>query len=210
MVFLVLGLAGGVWYSLQPRTDQPALLCKPVNTVAQWLTTEETSQSVWGQKATDLVQQFNARCAERVGAPTADLAAQARTRVDTALHQAKALTNRPIEAVTGPDRLRIAGLGEARLLGVTVPPAKRDAAVAYLSRETAGQRLAITVATDRDPEQRPLVVVTLGDGTSLNAQLIRRGLATPWKGPGPWREWTVPTRAEVASPPRGAAEGGVP
>ncbi len=37
------------------------------------------------------------------------------------------------------------------------------------------------LATDysQDPERRPLVVVTLPEGTSVNAWLIQRGLAQP-------------------------------
>ncbi len=64
---------------------------------------------------------FGERCPETLGTRAAALAKRARTSVSQALTRAKTVTNREIQEVTGPDRLRIAGLGEAPLLGITVP-----------------------------------------------------------------------------------------
>ncbi len=104
------------------------------------------------------------------------------------LARAKTVANREIQEVAGPDRLRIAGLGETRLLGVTVAAEQREAAIAYLQQAVAGKRLAVTVAAGQDPARRPLVVVTLHEGTSVNAGLIQCSLASLWKWPGSWEQ----------------------
>ncbi len=125
------------------------------------------------------------------GTSAAALAETARTSTSQALTRAKTVTNRQIEEVTGPDRLRIAGLRETRLLGVTMPAQKDDAALVYLQHAVAGKRLAVTVAAGQDLERRPLVVVTLPEGTAVNTRLIQMRLARPWKTLGPWNAWPV-------------------
>ncbi len=154
---------------------------------------DDAPVNLWAQKITGGMTQFSELCPETLRTPAANLAERACTSSGQPLTRAKTVTNREIQKVTGLDRLRIAGLGEARLLGVTAAAEKRDAACAYLQRTVAGKRLAVTVAAGQDPERRPLVVVTLPDGTSVNAQLIRRGLAQSWKTPGPWQQWGLTT-----------------
>lgn len=185
----VLGIAGIVWHTLQPQEQQPGLVCRPVNALVQWMTADDAPESAWAQKIAGVMTRLSERCAETVGRPAAALAEKARTTASQVLTQAKTVTKRQIEEVTGPDRLRIAGLGETRLLGIMVAAEQRDAAVTYLQQTVTGKRLAVTTTTGRDPERRPLVVVTLPDGSSVNAQLIQHGLASPWKKPGPWRQW---------------------
>ena len=104
---------------------------------------------------------------------------------------AKPARQRRIIDVPAADRLIIAGLGEAPLLGITVPDEQAAAARAYLRETVAGKRLAVTVAAVRDPEKRPLVLVALEDGTLVNARLIQQGLAYPWRIPGSWDEWAT-------------------
>ncbi len=155
----------------------------------EWMTADEAPENVWAQKITAVMTRFSERCPETLGPPAARLAEQARTNASQALTRAKTVTNREIQEVTGADRLRIAGLGEARLLGVTVPAEHREAAIAHLQQAVAGNRLAVTVAAGQDPERRPLVVVALSEGTSVNARLIQRGLASRWKTQEPWQQW---------------------
>ncbi len=165
------------------------LICAPLSTVAQWITAVHAPGNLWAQEFTGVTTRFSERCPESLGTPAAALSERARTSASQVLTQAKAVTHREIQEVTAADRLRIAGLGETRLLGVTVPAEKQDAAVAYLQQAVAGKRLAVTVAAGQDPERRPLVAVTLPEGTSVNARLIQVGLAGPWKRPGPWEQW---------------------
>ncbi len=154
---------------------------------------DEAPESVWAQKISRVMTWFNERCSESLGTPAAALAEKAHTSESQVLSRARTVTNREVEEVTEPDRLRIAGLGETRLLGVTVPAEQREAAQGYLQSTVAGKRLAVTVATAQDVERRPLVMVTVPDGTSVSAGLLQRGLASPWKGPGPWQQWGLTT-----------------
>ena len=126
-----------------------------------------------------------------LGTPVADGADTAFRFSENLFKGAKPARPRRIIDVPAADRLLIAGLGEARLLGITVPDEQVAAALAYLRETVAGKRLAVTVATVHDPEKRPLVIVALEDGTLVNARLIQQGLADPWQIPGPWDEWTT-------------------
>ncbi len=186
---------------IEVRTDREAetssyvqragLLCRPISSLVRWMVADDAAENAWAQKISGVMTSFSEPCPDTLGTPAAHLAERARTSTRQALTWAKTVTNREIQGVTGPDRVRFAGLGEARLLGITVPAEKREAALGYLQHAVAGKRLAVTVATAQDPERRPLVVVTLPDGTSVNARLIRQGLAQPWRTAGPWQQWAT-------------------
>lgn len=190
-VLAVLGVAGLVWYVLQPQDQREALLCRPLSSLVQWLTADDAAENLWAQKITAVVTRFSERCPQTLDTRAAALAKRARTSASQVLTRAKTVAYRQIEEVTGPDRLRIAGLGETRLLGVTVPAEHHEEAITYLEQAIAGKRLAVSVSAAQDPERRPLVVVRLPDGTSVSAAIIQRGLAHPWKRPGPWQSWAV-------------------
>jgi endonuclease YncB( thermonuclease family) len=127
-----------------------------------------------------------ARCPHTVGEKVARLTRDAEQTVGRA---EDTLGERRVEVILDGERLRVEGLGEVRLAGVTVPPERQAAAKAYLIRTIEGKALRIAATNELDPNRRPLVLVTLKDGTLLNAPLIQERLATPWKRPALWHTW---------------------
>jgi hypothetical protein len=190
-VFLVVGVALAAWYVLQPQEERASVACRPVALISQWLVGDDHADNVWDQKVREMARSFAETCPTTNGTPVADLADTAFRFSDSLITGARAARRRQIEDVPAADRLTIAGLGEARLLGITVPPEQAAAALAYLREAVAGKRLAVMVSAARDPEKRPLVIVALEDGTPVNARLIQQGLAHPWRIPGPWHQWAT-------------------
>lgn len=190
-VFLVVGVALATWYVLQPQEERANIACRPVALVSQWLVGDGRADTLWDPKVREMARSFTETCPTSLGTPVADLADTAFRFSENLFKGAKPARQRRIIDVPAADRLIIAGLGEARLLGITVPDEQAAAALAYLRETVAGKRLAVTVATVRDPEKRPLVIVALEDGTLVNARLIQQGLAYPWRTPGPWDEWAT-------------------
>lgn len=194
--FLVVGVALATWYVLQPKEQRASVACRPVAGLSRWIVGDDRADNVWGQKVQELARSFAEKCPSTIGAPAAALADQARTAADGALKGVRSSMHRHIDEVPAADRLTIAGLGDTRLLGVSVPAEHETQALAYLRTVLAGKRLAVTVSAARDPEKRPLVTVTLEDRTHVNARLIQQGLAQPWRIPGPWQGWAAgPSRA---------------
>lgn len=190
-VFLVVGVALAAWYMLQPQEERASIACRPVALIAQWLVGDERPDNVVDQKVREIARSVTETCPATIGTPVADLAESASRFSESLFKGARAARPRRITDVPAADRLTIAGLGEARLLGITVPQGQAAAALAYLRDAVQDKRLAVTVSTARDPEKRPLVIVALEDGTLVNARLIQRGLAEPWRIPGPWDEWAT-------------------
>ncbi len=187
------------------------LICAPLSTVAQWITAVHAPGNLWAQKIAGGMTRFSERCPETLGTPAANLAERARTSASQVLSRAKTVTNREIQEVTAAvGRLRMAGLGETRLLGVPVPAQKDDAALVYLQHAVAGKRLAVTVAAGQDPERRPLVVVTRPEGTAVNTRLIQMRLARPWETLGPWNAWAVTPSSTSNQRARCAVAAGAP
>ena len=190
-VFLVVGVALAACYLLQPQEERAGVACRPVALVSQWLVGDDRADNVWDQKVREMAHSFTETCPTTIGTPVAAQADTAFRFSENLFTGARAARRRQIKDVPAADRLLISGLGEARLLGITVPDEQAAAALAYLRETVAGKRLAVTVATVRDPEKRPLVLVALEDGTFANARLIQQGLAYPWQIPGPWDEWAT-------------------
>jgi hypothetical protein len=199
-VLLMLGLAGAAWFAIHPAEERAGLACLPVSAVSRWLVGEDAPDSLWAQKINDLAARFAEGCPEPFGVRAAALADQARTTAHRTLQGIQAVTHRQIQAVPSAERLTIAGIGEARLLGVRVLPEQRESALAYLRGAVAGKRLAVAVAKEQDPDRRPLVTVFLENGASVNASLLQRHLAMPWTIPGPWHAWAARPPASPAAP----------
>ena len=190
-VFLGLGVALVAWYVLQPPEERASLAGRPVALVFQWLVGDGHADTLWDPKVREMARAFTETCPTALGTPVADLTESAFRFSESLFKGARAARPRRITDVPAADRLLIAGLGEARLLGITIQDEQAAVARAYLRKTVAGKRLAVTVATVRDPEKRPLVLVALADGTPVNARLIQQGRADPWQIPGPWDEWAT-------------------
>lgn len=183
----------GLWFLQQPKGDRAALTCKPVAVLQEWMAVPASPNDDFGRRMNEAFTRLRANCPERIGEPVASLAEQATTSagqtVKRAADQARMLTNRRIEAVVDGERLKVEALGEARLLGITVPADRRSQAVAYLQDTVLEKRVTVTIDKAKDPQQRPLILVTMPDGSLLNAQMLKHGLAKTWKGNGSWEGW---------------------
>jgi hypothetical protein len=198
-VLLVLGLLGAGWFAIQPAEHRASLACRPASALARWLTADDAPNNLWAQKTNEMAVQFAQHCPETLGTKVAALADQVGTTSDRALTAIRAVTHREIQDIPAPERLIIAGIGDARLLGIRVIPEQRDSALAYLRQQVAGKRLAVQLAKEKDPDQRPLVEVFLENGASVNASLLQRHLAMPWTIPGPWHAWAARPAASPAA-----------
>lgn len=183
----------GLWFLQQPKHDRVTAACKPIAALQEWMAVEDSPKDQLGQMMNKAFAQLRDNCPQRVGEPASKLADQVNTQtrgaVKQAVDQARTLTNRRVEAVVDAERLTVEGLGQARLLGITVPREQQARAVAYLTNTVLGQRVSITIDKAKDPDQRPLVLVTGAEETIINAQMVRYGLAWPWKRDGPWQSW---------------------
>jgi endonuclease YncB( thermonuclease family) len=174
--------------------------------LARWMTADDRPDNLWAIKIQQLATSFSDRCPDTIGTRVAALADQARTAAGKVLKGVQPAIHRHIDEVPAADRLTIAGRGDTRILGVTVPAEQEAQALAYPRSAVAGKRLAVTVVAARDPEKRSLVVVAQEDGSHVNARLIQQGLARPWRIPSPWQGWpTGPSSSE--SPAARAAPG---
>lgn len=191
---LALAIAGlGVWFAMQPHEQRVALTCRPVQFIQRWMFVPEIDTDPWAVRMNSAFDFFTGRCPESLGARASELAQQANTTVAQAARRASdkagSLSHRRVEAIIDGERLIVEGLGESRLLGVRVRSDAEDHAIAYLRHVALGHRFAVELATDIDPERRPLITLTSADNTLLNAELIHHRLATPWPRPGPWLHW---------------------
>jgi hypothetical protein len=185
--------SAGLWFLQQPKQDRVTVTCKPVAALQEWMAVEDSPKDQFGQMMNKAFLQLRKNCPENIGEPASDLAEQANTKtrgvVQQAVDQARILTNRQVEAVIDAERLKIEGLGEARLLGITVPREQRTRAIAYLTDTVLGKRVSLTMDKAKDPDQKPLILVTGPEETLINAQMVSYGLARPWKRKGPWQSW---------------------
>lgn len=184
----------GLWFLQQPKHDRVTVACKPVAVLQEWMAVKDTPKDQWGQMMNKAFAQLRENCPENIGEPASDLAEQANTKtrgvVQQAVDQARILTNRQVEAVIDAERLKVEGLGEARLLGITVPREQRTRAIAYLTDTVLGKRVSLTMDKAKDPDQKPLILVTGPEETLINAKMVSYGLARPWKRKGPWQSWS--------------------
>lgn len=193
----LLGLAG--WFTLQPQEQRVMLACKPIVALHKWIESDEIVTDPSAPLTNNAFDSFVRLCPRTLGKQAAAMADDVQAFAGRAVDEGKALhdkagtlTNRRIEAIIDGERLHIEGLGEARLLGIRVPPESHAAAISYLRRIALGTRLRLDLDRDLDPERRPLVSLTLPNGLLLNAAMIQQRLATPWRIPGPWQHWAQP------------------
>ncbi len=45
-VLAVLGVAGMIWYAVQPHEQRAGLLCRPLHSLVQWMTADEAPENV--------------------------------------------------------------------------------------------------------------------------------------------------------------------
>lgn len=183
----------GFWFLQQPKDHRVTVTCKPIVALQEWMAVEDSPKDQLGQMMNKAFTQLRENCPDSIGKPASSLANQVNTEAHTAVKQAvdqtRTLTNRRVEAVVDGERLKVEGLGEARLLGITVPLERREQAVAYLTANALGKRVTITIDKAKDPDQRPLILVTGPEETLINAKMVSYGLARTWKRDGPWRSW---------------------
>ncbi len=192
-LLMLAATSAGLWFLQQPKQDRVTVACKPIAALQKWMAVEDSPKDQWGQMMNKAFTQLRENCPENIGKPASEMAEQANTEtgkaVKHAMDQARTLANRQVETVIDAERLKIEGLGEARLLGITVPREQRTRAIAYLTDTVLGKRVSITMDKAKDPDQRPLILVTGGDGTLVNAQMVKYGIAKPWRRDGPWQSW---------------------
>jgi len=203
-LLLAVALLGGAgWFFLHPPAERTTLTCDTVNKIAQWVKGESSAASEWDLNVKDAVDSLRTACPGILDklSPTLDNTVErAKEYTGSALHRtagsAKRLHDtRPIMAVVDGTTLKIGILGEARLLGITVPPEAQARARAYLEqaclRDGAPRRLVVHLFKEKDAEGYPLVVVyaehrdtqELTSDLAINQQLLDRGLAQPWSLP---------------------------
>lgn len=201
---LALALLGGAgWFLLHPPAERTTLTCDSADRIAQWVKGESSTASEWDLKVKDAVDSLRAACPgilEKLSPTRDNTVERAKEYMESALHRtfgsAKRLRDtRPIMAVIDGTTLKIGVLGEARLLGITVPPEAQARARAYLEqaclRDGAPRRLVVHLFKEKDAEGYPLVVVyaehrdtqELTADLAINQQLLDRGLAQPWSLP---------------------------
>ncbi len=189
LLMVAAALGGGAWLLLQEPDQRRELACRPAIWLTNWAQVEERHTDPFAARFNAAFRALSRMCPHTVGERVDAAAKHADKAVADAVGRTKAIANREILDVIDGERLRVFGIGEARLLGVTVSSERRFEAVAYLTKHVRGKRLAIGLDKEVDVERRPLITVTLEDETLLNAAMIRRGLARPWVSQGPWREW---------------------
>ena len=197
VMLLMLVLAGGGWFIMQPQDQRTTMTCNSVNTLAEWVNGDGSVTSEWDLKVKEAIASVKRNCQdvlERQVTPVVD------KTVDTAKEQAGSVLHltvgtakqiqegRRITTVIDGRTLKIAGIGAARLLGVTIPPETEQAATDFLVKCCLDKRLAIHKYEERDAERYPLVVVfaahnpkeALSPGLAINQQLLDAKLAEPW------------------------------
>jgi endonuclease YncB( thermonuclease family) len=197
-------LAGVGWFLMQPSSERAGVPCRLVSRLAEWVKASGVQRGEWDGKVRRWVEAVEARCPAVIQQHVSPLADQARQTARTTLHAGlgtatQAAKERQIVAALDGRTLRIGGLGPARLLGVTVPSEKEDAARAYLHEHCVEpKRLVVEIFKEKDAEGYPLVVVyeahdrmePLRSELSVNQRLIAHGLAVPWRLELPEAPWT--------------------
>jgi hypothetical protein len=193
-------LAGAGWFAMHPPAERTTLTCETIDTVAQWVRGEGSGAADWDLKVKDAMDSLRSNCPRvlETVAPAFDKTVEsAKEHAGSTLHlgvgTAKQIRNtRQVTAVIDGSTLKIGGLGEARLLGITVPPETQGQAKAFLGqmclKDGAARRLVVHVYKDKDAEGYPLVVVYADHGPAdelrpelaINQQLMDRHLAQPW------------------------------
>lgn len=180
------------WFLQHPKEQRAGLVCKPAAWLQDWMEVKDQNDDT-GRKMNLLFARLRADCPETIGKPTADVSDQVNAQtgkvVAKVVDTATIAAGRRIEAVVDGERLKVEALGVTRLLGVTVPTERQSRAVAYLKDTVLEKSVSVTIDKAKDPNRRPLILVTLPDGTLLNAQMVKYGLATPWNNAGPWQQW---------------------
>lgn len=192
-LLMLAATSAGLWFLEQPKAERATVVCKPIAALQEWMAVTEAPTDQWGHMLNKALTQLREHCPERIGAPASELVEHATTQaheaIKQAVDQARTLANRRVEAVIDAERLKVEGLGEVRLLGITVPREQRTRAIAYLTDTLLGKRVSLTMDKAKDPDQRPLILVTGPEETLINAKMVSYGLARPWKRKGPWQNW---------------------
>lgn len=183
-LLVLAALLGAGWFMVQPQADRPSLACQPLTRLSQWLTSDVQPGSPWDEKIVQIMEAVTGNCSDAIGKPAASLGEQADRLLHATVTKARKVTDRSISAVLDGTTLKIAGLGPARLLGVTVLPEHQADAHAFLKEACEGKRLPVQEYADRDAEYYHLVVVEPPreehSPVSINEQLIQKGYAAPW------------------------------
>lgn len=194
LAVLTLGAVAGVaWLAQQPLQQRSNLVCKPASLLREWMKAPETPDDEWAGRMNDFFEMISKDCPERLGRPVASATEELKMRGTKATRQLSdqlhTLTSRKVEAIIDGERVKVQALGEARLLGIRVSQERQKQAVTYLEKTVLGKPVTIAIDKARDPEGRPLILVTTLHGTLVNARMVEQGLATPWYIQGPWQSW---------------------
>lgn len=196
-ILLLGALAGVSWFLLQPQDQRSTLACDSVNTLAGWVDGDGRVPSEWDRKVNETLASVKRNCRDvldRQVTPLIDaVAGRAKEQVGNSLHltvgaATQLREGRRVMGVIDGRTLKIAGIGAARLLGITVPPESERAATEFLVQCCLEKRLSVHRYGESDAEGYPLVVLfaahnpkeALSPGRAINQQLLNTGLAEPW------------------------------
>jgi hypothetical protein len=215
---LLLGaLAGGGWFIMQPQEQWTNMTCDSVNKLAEWVRGDGTVTFEWDLKVKEAMEGLKRNCRDVLDkqvAPVVDkTVGKAKEQAGSALHltvgtATQLREGRRITAVIDGRTLKIAGIGAARLLGITIPPGNEQAATDFLVKCCLEKPLAVHKYDERDAEGYPLVVVfvahnpqeALSPGLAINQQLLDAELAEPWPLPVHTPYWSNQPGPEPETP----------
>lgn len=201
-LLVLAALLGAGWFMVQPQADRSSLACQPLTRLSRWLTSDVQPGSPWDEKAVQIMESLTNKCPDAIGKPAASLSEQADQLLHATVTKVKKVADRHISAVLDGPTLKIAGLGPARLLGVTVLPEHQADAHAFLKEACEGKHLPVQVYAERDAEYYHLVVVELPreehTTVSINELLLQKGYAAPWNlrlqdAPWTWHQAASPS-----------------
>jgi len=217
-VLVLLGaLTGGGWLLMQPQEQRTSMTCNSVSKLTEWVRGDKAAMSEWDIKVKEAMDTLKLNCREVLDkqvAPVVDKAVgTAKGQAGTALHLSVGTANqlrsgRRITAVIDGRTLKVSGVGIARLLGITVPEDKNEAAKEFLVECCLKQQLPVQKYDEKDAEGYPLVVVFLPEnikqeltpGMAVNQHMLDKGLAGPWILPVHTTNWSNVPTADARQP----------
>ena len=216
-ILLLGALAGGGWFILQPQEQRTNMTCDSVHKLAEWVKGDGAETSEWGLKVKEAMEHLKRNCRDVLDkqvAPVVDKTVDtAKEQAGNVLHltvgKAKQIQEgRRITTVIDGRTLKIAGIGAARLLGITIPSETEQAATDFLVKCCLEKRLAVHKYDERDAEGYPLVVIfaahnpkeALSPGLAINQQLLDAELAEPWALPVHTPYWSNHSGPEPQTP----------
>jgi len=217
-ILLLGALAGAGWFLLQPQDQRTTITCNSVNTLAEWMEGDGSVTSEWDLKVKEAIASVKRNCRDvldRQVTPVVDtVVGKAKEQVGNSLHLTVGTTKqlregRRIMAVIDGRTLKIAGIGTARLLGITIPPENEQAAREFLVKCCLEKRLTVHKYGESDAEGYPLVVLfaahnpkeALAPGLAINQRLLDAELAEPWALPVHTPYWSNQPDPAPQAPP---------